>query len=226
MFGRSLKAICQLSGDSFCMAHQTATASSAHHGSFWPLVVTLGILLLLGGILVPWLALAGLGVLVVAIVGWIREDVGELSTAPRVTGRSDYWYAAVFLIASEVVLFGVLFTYYFWVRSYSLLWPPPEIPEADPNCIRKIMSRSRTRTQPSSPASSRSSSSWAQAWGPLMPEAHDEQPGGASPCAASGTRGRAVGPRGQMIRAPQWAFIDFMQVEEFPRPRPRKTGLL
>jgi integrase len=32
-------------------------------------------------------------------------------------------------------------------------------------------------------------------------------------------------PRGQMVRAPQATFIDFMQVEEFPRSRPRKTGL-
>jgi len=32
-------------------------------------------------------------------------------------------------------------------------------------------------------------------------------------------------PRGPMSRAPQVTFIDFLQVEEFPRPRPRKTGL-
>lgn len=32
-------------------------------------------------------------------------------------------------------------------------------------------------------------------------------------------------PRGPMVRAPQISFIEFCQVEEFPRARPRKTGL-
>lgn len=100
-----------------------------HHGSRWPIYVSLGATLLLLGIVNGWLALPGAAVLTWAVSGWLREDVNHLP-AP-VQGRSDRWYGVAFLIMGEVVLFGVLFFFWFWARSHSPAWPPEgtEMPE-------------------------------------------------------------------------------------------------
>lgn len=95
------------------------------------MLVSISAVVLLLGVLKPALAIVGLILLAASVTGWIREDVRELRVTKARAGRSDYWYAAVFLVMSEIVLFGVLFTYYFWARSYSAQWPPAGIPEPD-----------------------------------------------------------------------------------------------
>lgn len=107
-------------------SHAESSPGPHVHGSVWPLVVALGATLLLAGLLVPAALWLGLAVLLLAVGGWVREDLATL--APVRGLRSERWYAALFLIASEVMVFGVLFTYYFWVQGFSPSWPPEGIP--------------------------------------------------------------------------------------------------
>src|SRR5581483_2084506 len=50
---------------------------------------------------------------------WVREDVDELSHKPFQDGISDYLVGTIILILSEVIIFGVLFTFYFWSRAHA-----------------------------------------------------------------------------------------------------------
>ncbi|HWH08404.1 MAG TPA: hypothetical protein VNX21_04330 [Candidatus Thermoplasmatota archaeon] len=96
-----------------------ATAHAEHHGSFMPLWLTLGTTLFLFGALTPWLALPGFLIMVASVAGWVREDVHELSGKPFATGHSDYLLGTIVLILSEVIIFGVLFSFYFWSRAHT-----------------------------------------------------------------------------------------------------------
>ncbi len=110
-----------------------ATAAAQHHapgethGSFWPLLVAISITLVLVGAVEPLVGVVGIVGLGLAVAGWIREDVHELRLAAPTGRRSDYWFGAAILVVSEFVIFGVLFTYYFWARGYAAAWPPPGI---------------------------------------------------------------------------------------------------
>lgn len=74
------------------------------------------------------LLLTGIGFLGIAlsIVGWIREDVRELSHKPFTPHGSEYLAGTILLILSEVVIFGILFTFYFWSRAHT----PDFVPES------------------------------------------------------------------------------------------------
>lgn len=89
-----------------------------HHGSFMPLYLTIGTTLFLLGTLNVWLALPGFLIMVASVAGWVREDVHELRGKPFQQGHSDYWAGTIVLILSEVVIFGILFTFYFWSRAH------------------------------------------------------------------------------------------------------------
>ena len=84
-----------------------------------PLWLTLGTTIFLLGILpsTPYVAIVGFLIMVASVVGWIREDVHELRGKPFATGSSEYLWGAIVLILSEIVIFGILFTFYFWSDS-------------------------------------------------------------------------------------------------------------
>lgn len=105
--------------------------ASEHHGSFMPLWLTLGATLFLFGALKPWLAIPGFLIMAASVVGWVREDVKELSGKPFQEGHSDYWLGTIILILSEVIIFGVLFTFFFWSRAHTEDFFPHQILEMD-----------------------------------------------------------------------------------------------
>ena len=121
------------------MAHPATptTATDAHvheqehHGSFMPLWLTIGATIFLLGLLKPALAVVGFLIMAASVVGWIREDVRELSGKPFATASSEYLWGAIVLILSEVVLFGILFTFYFWSRAHTAGFVPHQILEME-----------------------------------------------------------------------------------------------
>lgn len=107
--------------------HAPAHGHAEHHGSYWPVVITIGTTIFLLGTLKPILAVVGGLIMAVSLYGWIREDVKELSGKPYGAGHSEYLYGTLVLIASEVVIFGILFTFYFWSRSHTEGFVPEAI---------------------------------------------------------------------------------------------------
>ena len=101
-------------------------APAEHHGSFMPLFLTVGATLFLLGAINHWLAIPGFLLMVASVAGWVREDVHELSRKPYQEGHSDYWLGTIVLILSEVIIFGVLFSFYFWSRAHN----DPFVPES------------------------------------------------------------------------------------------------
>lgn len=92
-----------------------------------PLWLTIGTtLFLLGSLLTP-LAVIGFLIMAASVIGWVREDVHELSGKPFAVGSSEYLWGAIVLILSEVVIFGILFTFYFWSRGHTEGFVPDAI---------------------------------------------------------------------------------------------------
>ena len=106
-------------------------AHEEHHNSFMPLYLTIGATIFLLGLLTPALAVVGFLIMGASIIGWVREDVHELRGKPFTTGSSEYLWGAIILILSEVVLFGILFTFYFWSRSHTEDFLPHAILDMD-----------------------------------------------------------------------------------------------
>ncbi|PWG61950.1 cytochrome c oxidase subunit 3 [Spiribacter halobius] len=113
------------------------------HGSYWPIVGSVGItslvvgmgLYLEGSTWGPYLLALGAAVLVVMIVGWfgdvIREGVGGLYSDQ--VDRSFRW-GMVWFIFSEVMFFGAFFGALFYARTLSVPW----LSGADPETSRYI----------------------------------------------------------------------------------------
>jgi len=119
----------------------------------YPLIGSVGILLLLGGLamwfnnmaLGPWSSLAGLAVITYMMVLWFGKVIGE-SEAGLYTKRVDasYRWSMGWFIFSEVMFFAGFFGALFYARLYSvpelssidhkLLWPDfsPTWPNAGP----------------------------------------------------------------------------------------------
>lgn len=98
------------------------------HGSHWPIFVALGITLFGVGFVVGGPALvAGLLVLVGAILGWVREDTRWWDQKVG-TGESVGRLGTILFMSSEVFLFGGLFATYFSFRAASGgEWPDQHI---------------------------------------------------------------------------------------------------
>lgn len=94
-----------------------------------PLWLTLGTTIFLLGALYHPFAVVGFLIMAGSIIGWIREDVHELRGKPFQIHGSDYLYGTIVLILSEVVIFGILFTFYFWSRSHTHDFIPEQILE-------------------------------------------------------------------------------------------------
>lgn len=97
-----------------------------------PLVLTIGTTIFLLGAIQPVLAVVGFLVMVAAVAGWVREDVDELSHKPYMEGVSDYLFGTIVLILSEVIVFGCLFTFFFWSRAHAAV-PAEFYPEFFPH---------------------------------------------------------------------------------------------
>jgi cytochrome c oxidase subunit III len=106
-----------------------AAGHAEHHGSFMPLFLTIGATIFLLGTLKPWLFVPGFLIMAASVWGWIREDVHELRGKPFQEGHSDYWLGTIVLILSEVIIFGVLFSFYFWSRGHAEDFVPEQIRE-------------------------------------------------------------------------------------------------
>ncbi len=97
------------------------------HHSPWPLVVALAAVLLFLGLVALPLGLLGLLLLGVGALGWMAEEYRTVLHAKPTSGkvRTVRQTALQFFLVTETILFGVLFTYYFWARSYAAgPWPP------------------------------------------------------------------------------------------------------
>lgn len=115
-------------------------AHAEHHGSFWPLYLTIATTIFLVGLLrdvramtdgLPVVAFLGFLGLAFSVAGWVREDVIELRGKPFRTGHSDYLAGTLVLILSEIVIFGILFTFYFWSRAHQDPFVPEQILNMD-----------------------------------------------------------------------------------------------
>jgi cytochrome c oxidase subunit III len=104
-----------------------AAGHAEHHGSFMPLWLTIGATIFLLGMLKTWLFAPGFLIMAASVWGWVREDVKELRGKPFQEGHSDYWLGTIVLILSEVIIFGVLFTFYFWSRNHTDHFVPEQI---------------------------------------------------------------------------------------------------
>lgn len=96
-----------------------------------PLWLTLGTTLFLLGAVERWLALPGFLIMAASVAGWVREDVHELRGKPYMKGHSDYWAGTLVLILSELVIFGILFSFYFWSRAHTEPFVPHQISDMD-----------------------------------------------------------------------------------------------
>ena len=115
-------------------------AHAEHHGSFWPLYLTIATTIFLVGLLkgvramtgdVPVVAILGFLGLAGTVAGWVREDVDELTHKPFHPGHSPYLFGTLVLILSEIVIFGILFFFYFWSRAHTEPFIPPVIEHLD-----------------------------------------------------------------------------------------------
>lgn len=96
-----------------------------------PLVLTIGTTIFLLGAVWTWMAIPGFLVMVAAVAGWIREDVDELSHKPYMEGISDYLVGAIILILSEIIIFGCLFTFFFWSKAHTPEFYPEQFQTLD-----------------------------------------------------------------------------------------------
>lgn len=91
------------------------------HGSHWPIALAASCTLLAIGIVSPIDPFFGILAIVLSIIGWVREALRPHHAVEPVTPR-DASDAVLYLIASEVVLFGALFFYWFWARAHGAAW--------------------------------------------------------------------------------------------------------
>lgn len=97
-------------------AHQEAS-----HGSPWPIALAAACVLLVLSVVTPLDPLVGILAVLVCLAGWVGEALRPHHAVEPVTSR-DAGDAVLYLIASEVVLFGALFFYWFWARAHGAEW--------------------------------------------------------------------------------------------------------
>lgn len=101
------------------------------HGSHWPIVGSVGLLFLMLGVSIWlngadsgfWVMMAGLGIMIVMLVGWfgtvINESVGGLynQQVDKSFRMGMFWF-----IFSEVMFFAAFFGALFYARNMSVPW--------------------------------------------------------------------------------------------------------
>ncbi len=105
--------------------------STGHHDSPWPFLTALGAAFVLAGLLVPAAAILGAAILGIGVGSWIKDLGAEMARQRTTTNLGLGWTAILVFLVAEAALFGVLFFYWFWARSYSSVWPPEGFPALD-----------------------------------------------------------------------------------------------
>jgi cytochrome c oxidase subunit 3 len=129
------------------MEHATTPNYYVPHGTRWPIVGSVGLFTMLGGTALwlnqyapgPWVALTGLLILLVMIVGWFSVVIGENERGMfNLKVDSSFRWGMSWFIFSEVMFFAVFFGSLFYTRvlvtpwlagegdnffTNSLLWP-------------------------------------------------------------------------------------------------------
>ncbi|MDP6864406.1 MAG: cytochrome c oxidase subunit 3 [Candidatus Poseidoniaceae archaeon] len=106
------------------------TANMNHHGdegevhsSIVPLLFSFGVTLSLAALLLWPFALIGLPLLLLSIFLWIKEDVAmweHRSISEEKMG--DVSWAMVWIIVTEVIVFGGFFAFWFWAKWHTVSW--------------------------------------------------------------------------------------------------------
>ena len=111
--------------------------------SIWPLVLSLGIGLVMIGIIVlahgstviaELLLISGGSITIVSLMGWAHSVVRDKSgPTERSLGlqQSDLMMFLKYFLVSEAAIFGALFVHYFYHRYEFEFWPPSGTPELD-----------------------------------------------------------------------------------------------
>lgn len=109
------------------MAADNANELHLPHGSIWPFILAIAITLLGVGILFGGVML-GVGVLalVIALVGWVREDTTWWRNKIG-TGEGPGRLGTILFMSSEIFLFGGLFATYFSFRASAAEWPDQHV---------------------------------------------------------------------------------------------------
>lgn len=121
-----------LTGQSYAQA-----AEYSHHGSYWPIILALGVGLLPFGLLLDvWagkigLYILGLGGLVTlsAIGGWTHTIIAQKFDLAELLQRESLRRNTVKLfLVSEAAIFGALFAHHYYARAHFAVWPPAGAP--------------------------------------------------------------------------------------------------
>lgn len=97
------------------------------HGSWWPVIVALGITLLGVGIILGGIALVvGVLALIISLTGWFMED-HKWWNEKLGTGEGVGKLGAILFMSSEIFLFGALFATYFTFKGQSPEWPDQHV---------------------------------------------------------------------------------------------------
>ncbi len=101
------------------------------HGSYWPMVGSVGLFLLAGGFAMAlnghgvgsWVSIAGAATLLVMVFGWFRDVINE-SVAGLYNAQVErtYRWAMGWFIFSEVMFFGAFFGALFYARTFAISW--------------------------------------------------------------------------------------------------------
>ena len=113
-------------------------AGYEHHGSYWPIILALGVgFLPLGVLLDVWVGkigylFLGLGGLITltGIGGWTHTLIKEKIDLVEFISREGWQRNAVKLfLVSEAAIFGALFAHHYYARAHFPVWPHSGAPE-------------------------------------------------------------------------------------------------
>ncbi len=101
------------------------------HGSHWPIVGSIGLLLLMVGVSIWlngtdigfWIMLAGVGVIVFMMFGWFSTVIGESQSGLyNLQVDKSFRMGMFWFIFSEVMFFGAFFGALFYARNMAIPW--------------------------------------------------------------------------------------------------------
>ncbi len=101
------------------------------HGSHWPIVGSIGLLLLMVGVSIWlngtdigfWIMLAGVGVIVFMMFGWFSTVIGESQNGLyNLQVDKSFRMGMFWFIFSEVMFFGAFFGALFYARNMAIPW--------------------------------------------------------------------------------------------------------
>ncbi|MDX1654642.1 MAG: cytochrome c oxidase subunit 3 [Candidatus Competibacteraceae bacterium] len=112
------------------MAHAHGGGYYVPHSSYWPIVGSVGLFVMMIGLAAllngssgSWLMYLGIGILIYMVVGWFGNVIKESESGlyNEQMDRSFRW-GMVWFIFSEVMFFAAFFGALFYARQYSVPW--------------------------------------------------------------------------------------------------------